>query len=199
MCCVSLYTHSRWSGSKEQERWFQPSLAVSENKSGVGIQWEDALGFNWLMSPIKLQFEAFKENDDCIEEKLLPPICQSLNMGLVFTQFDHSNGMTVIAFFMEHYTSKQSNILPSVTLMQSPLIYFFYHFSQCPNSSPTCQLRIYLTALGIFHICSKPRISFLWSCAPDLYCLEYCSIYSQLHSPLNVYLPALPYFKPLYL
>lgn len=79
-----------------------------------------------------------------------PCLCYSLNLGLVSTQFDHSYGMTVIAFSTGHYTSKKSNILPSVTLMQSPLIYFFYHFSQRPSESSTYQLHICLTALGIF-------------------------------------------------
>lgn len=85
-------------------------------------------------------------------QKRNPCLYYSLNLGLVSTEFDHSCGMTVIAFSTGTgcYTSKQSNILLSVTLMQSPLIYFFYHFSQRPSESSTYQLHICLTALGIF-------------------------------------------------
>lgn len=34
VCCVSLCTHIRWPNSKEQKRWYLPSLSVPESKTG---------------------------------------------------------------------------------------------------------------------------------------------------------------------
>ena len=122
-----------------------------EQEGGVDVQWEDAIGFSRLrISPLCLPSNSSLRPSRKPAHKRNPCLRYSLNPGLVSTQFDRSYGMTVIAFSTGHYSSKQSNILPSVTLMQSPLIYFFYHFSQHPSKSSTYQLHICLTALGIF-------------------------------------------------
>lgn len=156
MCCVSLCTPSRWPNRKEQKRWLLPSLSVPESRRG-----EQMYNGEMSLASVGLGSAPYASHQTLVQSlqenmKIMSArkrnlwLCYSLNLGHVSTQFDHSYGMTVIAFSTGHYASKESNVLPSVTLMQSPQIYFFYHFSQRPSKSSTCQLHICLTALGIF-------------------------------------------------